>query len=132
MLRRELRTIEETGRSQVFFANRERIKVERYPELDKIVVRLPGSRQKLIGGRPLAADDLVYYVTMTTVPRNMHNPYGIVVIEITLRQLNSLKQIDAEDFKVEQEIKRKAIEDAKGQRRSANVAKKGEANRKTR
>ena len=49
MMGPEIRAIEETKRSQMFFINPRLIKVERFPELDMVVVRVPGLRQKLIG-----------------------------------------------------------------------------------
>lgn len=96
MINEELRTIEETGRSQMFFVEKSQIKIERHPELDKVVVRLPGVRQKLIGQKPLPPDELVYYVKMTTIPRNIHNEFGIVIIDIRLR-VAPLDVIAAED-----------------------------------
>jgi len=126
MLRKELRTIEETGRSQVFFVNRRQIKVERFPKASKVKIRIPGTRQKLIGGRPLPAENLVYYVTLTTIPRNVHNPYGIVAIELSIRQINSFKQLDAEDFKEEEERKKKALEEAKKARKAGKRISKEE------
>ncbi len=86
MMGPELRTIEETKRSQMFFINPRLIKVERFPDYDVVVVRIPGIRQKLIGDKPLPPDQMVYYVKMTTIPRNVHNEYGIVVTDIRLRR----------------------------------------------
>ncbi len=86
MMGPELRTIEETKRSQMFFINPRLIKVERFPDYDVVVVRIPGIRQKLIGDKPLPTDQMVYYVKMTTIPRNVHNEYGIVVTDIRLRR----------------------------------------------
>jgi hypothetical protein len=96
MMGSELRAIEETKRSQMFFINPRLIKVERFPELDMVVVRIPGVRQKLIGNKPLPADQMVYYVKMTTIPRNVHNEYGIVVIDMRLRRADE-RQVTKED-----------------------------------
>ena len=105
MMGSELQTIEETKRSQMFFINPRLIKVERFPELDKVVVRIPGVRLKLIGNKPLPADQVVYYVKMTTIPRNVHNEYGIVVVDMRLRRANQ-KQVSRED-KMERNAVRK-------------------------
>ena len=105
MMTNELRTIEETVRSQLFFINKSQIKVERFAELDKVVVRLPGTRQKLIGNKPLPQDEIVYYVKMTTIPRNVHNEFGIVIIDIKLRKVD-FQTIRAEDQEVEREEQR--------------------------
>lgn len=85
MLQSELNAIEGTKRSQMFFINPRLIQVVRSPEDDTVAVRIPGIRQKLIGDKPLEPDELVYYIKMTTIPRNVHNEYGIVVTDIHLR-----------------------------------------------
>lgn len=101
MLGSELRAIEETKRSQIYFINPQLIKVERYPEIDTVVVRIPGVRQKLIGDKPLSSDEMVYYVKMTTIPRNVHNEYGIVVTDIHLRRADE-RVIKTEDKMIAQ------------------------------
>lgn len=105
MMGGELRTIEETKRSQMFFINPRLIKVERFPEIDKVVVRIPGVRLKLIGNKPLPADQVVYYVQMTTIPRNVHNEYGIVVVDLRLRRANE-RQVTREDKTEQKAINR--------------------------
>lgn len=84
MMITELEMINDTSRSQLFFVDKNLIQVERYPAQDKVVVRLPGTRLKLIGPRPLPVEKWTYFVTMTTIPRNVHNPYGIVIIDIKI------------------------------------------------
>lgn len=106
MMGEELRAIEETKRSQMFFINPRLIKVERFPEVDLVVVRVPGLRQKLIGDKPLPADEMVYYVKMTTIPRNVHNEYGIVITDVRLRRADE-RLIEKED-KTEQKTKIRA------------------------
>ncbi len=91
MLGKELRAIEETKRSQLFFADKRLVNVERYPEEDYVVVRIPGTRQKLIGDKHLPPEYMAYYVKMTTIPRNVHNEYGIVIIDISLRKVTADK-----------------------------------------
>jgi len=101
-VKNELRRIEETSRSQIFFIDTKQIKVERHRALDKVVVRLPGIRQKLLVQKPLKPDEMVFYVKMTTIPRNIHNEYGIVVVDLRLRSAD-LSTIAAEDRALEQE-----------------------------
>jgi len=96
MVKEQLRIIEETSRSQIFFIDTKQIKIERFADLDKVVVRIPGVRQKLIGQKPLPPDEMVYYIKMTTIPRNIHNEYGVVVVDIRLR-IAPLAEIAAED-----------------------------------
>jgi hypothetical protein len=101
----ELRVIEETSRSQIFFIDPKQIKIERHPDIDRVVVRLPGVRQKLLGQKPLPPDEMVFYVKMTTIPRNIHNEYGIVVLDMRL-ETRTLASIKAED-KVEEQNREK-------------------------
>lgn len=82
----ELRMIQETSRSQLFFIDTKQIKVERLPEIDSVVVRLPGVRQKLIGNQAIPPDQLVAYVRMTTIPRNEMNEFGIVVTDMRFNE----------------------------------------------
>jgi hypothetical protein len=98
MMADELRTIEETARTQLFFVNEKMIKIDRFPEEEKVVVRLPGVRQKLIGGQPTEPDELVYYIKMTTIPKNVSNEFGIVVVDLRLRKAG-MKTIVREDKK---------------------------------
>ena len=91
MMTQEIRSIEDTRRSQIFFVNPRLIKLERFPEEDLVIARIPGIRQKLIGNSPMPSDEIVYYVKMTTIPRNAHNKYGIVVIDIRLRKAKGLE-----------------------------------------
>lgn len=85
-IKTELRMIQQTARSQLFFIDTKQVKVERRPELDSVVVRLPGKRQKLIGNRALPEDEFVAYVRMTTIPRNVYNEYGIVVTDMRFEE----------------------------------------------
>ncbi len=99
MMGPEIQAVEETKRSQMFFINQRLIKVERFPEFDQVVVRIPGLRQKLIGNKPLPPDDMAYYVKMTTIPRNVSNEYGIVITDIHLRRADE-QEISKEDHAV--------------------------------
>ncbi|MCB0360250.1 MAG: hypothetical protein KDD44_11460 [Bdellovibrionales bacterium] len=96
MLGDELRAIEETSRSQLFFIEASHIKVQRDKNRGIIVVRLPGVRQKLIHGKPLDPDELAFYVTMTTIPRNAQNELGIVITDVKLRRIQ-MRTIDEDE-----------------------------------
>ena len=113
MMGAELRTVEETKRSQMFFINPRLIKVERFPEIDQVVVRIPGVRLKLIGNKPLPADQVVYYVKMTTIPRNVHNEYGIVVVDLRLRRANE-RQVTREDKSEQKAIDKQQMKEQQG------------------
>jgi len=92
----ELKVVEETNRSQMFFIDPKLMKVERVKDQDKITVRIAGVRQKLISQRPQPPEEMVFYVKMTTIPRNIHNEYGIVVVDLRLRMVQ-LTALAAED-----------------------------------
>lgn len=115
MMNDELRIVEQTSRSQMFFIDKSQIKVERHPELDKLIVRIPGIRQKLIGGSALPPDEMVYYLKLTTIPRNNFNEYGIVVIDIRA-VFKPLQMIREEDRRDEREKAREEAKQKKGKR----------------
>jgi hypothetical protein len=78
----EIKQIESTSRSQVFFVDPSKTLIQRSPSGNQVLVQLEGERLKIVGGRELPAIPTVFRVTMTTVPRNMLNPYGILATEI--------------------------------------------------
>ena len=78
MLDQELKAIETTGRTQVFFVDPTYTKIER-GERQQVVVSMRGSALKLVAGKELPETELEFKVTMSTVPKTSLNPYGIVV-----------------------------------------------------
>lgn len=107
----ELKTITDTRRTQLFLIDPEYIRVDRESEPEKVIVRIPGVRQKLIGQQPLPVDEVVFYVKMTTIPRNIFNEYGIVVVDIRLHvtSLETLKKEDEREATLEKkEAKKRA------------------------
>ncbi|MBL7663145.1 hypothetical protein JNK13_10385 [bacterium] len=119
MMKDELRTVEETGRSQIFYVDPNQTKITRFPEQDKVEVRVQGNRLKLIGDKPLPADYLAYYITMTTIPRNEHNEYGIVVIDVKLRKLEQTNELQLEDRK-------QAVQEVKAAKQADEARRKGQ------
>lgn len=103
VLKDELRAIEETGRSQIFFVNDKQIRIDRDEKQGRVMVRLPGSRMKLIRNQPLPGDEMVYYIKMSTIPRNAYNEYGIVVYDIRLRKASE-KVIAKEDLMEQRDL----------------------------
>ena len=81
MLIDELKAIETTGRTQIFFADPTKTAIRR--EGKYVTVTFAGDRTKIIGGRDSAPTPAVYEITMTTIPRNSLNPYGIVISNAT-------------------------------------------------
>ncbi|MCB0353701.1 MAG: hypothetical protein KDD64_09260 [Bdellovibrionales bacterium] len=80
MIGTELKTIESTSRTQLFFVDPTKTKTTMAGR--EIQVSLEGERLKLIAGKQLAPVQTRFLVTMTTVPRQSLNPYGIMVTGI--------------------------------------------------
>ncbi len=102
ILEKELRAVEETRRSQLFLIDQSLTKVSRYPEEDYVIVRIPGTRQKLIDRKALDQEQFAYYVKMTTIPRNVNNEYGIVITDMRLSpiDLNAERKKEKQDLNI--------------------------------
>lgn len=77
VLTHELKTIVATSRTQLYFVNPTETKIERMGE--DVLVSFIGERQKFVAGKEIDPVASIYRITLTTVPRNPLNPYGIVV-----------------------------------------------------
>lgn len=77
----ELKTIETTSRSQVFFVDPSQTRLER--QGSSVVITMVGDRMKVVAGRELEPVQTKYVVTLRTIPRTDINPYGIVVQDLT-------------------------------------------------
>lgn len=80
MMGTELRAIENTRRTQLYFPDPTQTEVVR--DGSEVHVKFFGDRLKYIAGRELPAVSTRFVVTMSTVPRNPLNPYGIVVTNV--------------------------------------------------
>jgi hypothetical protein len=83
MMGAELGAIESTARTQVFFTDPLRTKVTRNGS--EVVVSLVGERWKVIAGSPLPTVTSRFTITMSTIPRNPLNPYGIVITGVSFK-----------------------------------------------
>jgi hypothetical protein len=83
MMGAELGAIESTGRTQVFFTDPLRTKVTRNG--NEVTVNLVGERWKVIAGSPLPTVTSRFTITMSTIPRNPLNPYGIVITGVSFK-----------------------------------------------
>lgn len=81
----ELKTIEATGRTQVFFVDPTKTKVERFG--NDVLVHFTGDRQKYVGGKDMPLQITEYTFKLGTIPKNADNPYGLVVREIGIQNL---------------------------------------------
>lgn len=80
MMGSELKNIENTKRTQLYFVDPSRTELKR--EQGLIFINMVGDRIKYIAGKELPAVITKYTVTMATVPRTDLNPYGIVVVNV--------------------------------------------------
>jgi hypothetical protein len=83
MMKSELEAIENTSRTQVFFIDPTKTVVAR--AVNEVRVSLVGERMKIIAGQELPAVTSRFSITMTTVPRNALNPYGIVIKNVEFK-----------------------------------------------
>jgi hypothetical protein len=83
MVGAELGAIESTVRTQVFFTDPLRTKVIRNGT--EVTVSLVGERWKVIAGSPLPTVTSRFTITMSTIPRNPMNPYGIVITGVSFK-----------------------------------------------
>lgn len=81
MMDQELRAIESTSRSQMFFIDPNKVQIQRRSDRE-VRVRLIGERMKIIAGKELPTITTGFDITMTTIPRQKVNPYGIVITNV--------------------------------------------------
>jgi predicted nucleic-acid-binding protein len=82
----ELKAIETTYRTQAFFIDPVKTTVTRLNEKE-ITVTFEGERQKIVAGKELPTTQSRYSITMTTLPRQSVNPYGIVITNAIYEQV---------------------------------------------
>lgn len=85
MMQQELKAIVDTNRTQIFFTDPTKTEIQRRG--DNALVILTGERTKIVAGTDLGTTPIRYGITMTTVPRNVLNPYGIVVNNIEVEAI---------------------------------------------
>ena len=81
----ELKAIESTSRTQLFFIDSTKTNIERTP--DEVNVSFTGDRLKIVAGKELPTLSSKYTVTLKTIPRNRLNPYGIVITNVVFENL---------------------------------------------
>lgn len=86
MMQGELRAVNQTQRTQIFFVDPTLLHLERKSS-SEVLAYVIGDRQKMIAGRSLPMQRTLYEITMTTIPRNTLNPYGIVVTNVISRNV---------------------------------------------
>jgi hypothetical protein len=95
MMNSELGAIENSSRTQVFFVDPLKTAVSRRG--NDVTVSVEGERWKVIAGAELPTVTSRFRVTMTTIPRNQINPYGIVITSVTFKSNTKGERFDADD-----------------------------------
>jgi hypothetical protein len=87
MLVTELKTIESTSRTQLFFVDPTKTRIFR--QGSTVEVTLTGERMKMIAGKQIPAVTTTFSIAMTTIPRNELNPYGIVINNVAFDNVDA-------------------------------------------
>ncbi len=77
MMGTELKAIENTSRTQLFFADPSLQTITRQDNY--VTVTMTGERLKLVAGKQLPVVMTKFTILMTLIPRNDLNPYGVVI-----------------------------------------------------
>lgn len=108
MIDQELKAIDQTTRSQLFFMDDSQTRVQRSVGADdSVTVRISGTKKRLIADRSLPAEEQAYYIKLQTIPKNIMNPYGITIVDIRIRDI-SLNELAMEDQKEDVRAARRA------------------------
>ncbi len=86
MMELEVRTIQSTNRTQIFFMDPSATTVQRGP--DGIQVTLIGERSKVVSGQFLPSRRSKYVLSLNTIPQSDLNPYGIVVTNVIAEDIS--------------------------------------------
>ena len=94
-IKKRVKEIDEGSRSQAFMINHDLVQVRRYPTLDMVIVRIPGTRLSLLGRKPLD-DEIAFYLKMTTIPKSAYNPSGIIIFDVRIKKQTAedLRRLD--------------------------------------
>ena len=82
LIEEELSIIERDKQWQILFLDPKSVEIKRYPEFEQVVLRISGKMQQ--GQHPTSArapQDVTYYLVLHTVPANLLNQDGIVVVD---------------------------------------------------
>lgn len=86
MMNFDLKAIESTTRTQIFFVDPTKTETKRGER--EVRIAFSGERLKIVAGKELPLAKTRYEVTLTTMPRNSLNPYGIVVSDYKITDLS--------------------------------------------
>jgi hypothetical protein len=94
LMKQELQAIQTTSRTQVYWIDPEKTDIERDDDSGNVVVTFSGERRKLVAGQAVPDVVTTFTITMTTVPRNPLNEFGIMINNVASEssELQSLKK----------------------------------------
>ena len=90
MMSIELQAIENTSRSQIFYADPTRTTLDRTTDRS-VSVSFTGERIKYVAGKELPLITTKFTVTLSTIPRHTLNPFGIVVTNVNFENIEKKK-----------------------------------------
>ncbi len=85
MMGAEIKAIETTKRTQLYFVDPSKYSIERTN--GEVNVTMIGDRQKILAGKELPSVMTKYTITLATIPRNDINPYGIVIKNVAVENV---------------------------------------------
>ena len=87
-MKNELQKIETASRIQMMVIDPTKTVVQRNGHL--VDVYLSGDRIKIIAAREAPRIQSTYKITLTTIPKNNYNPFGIVIINAVLKYIDPM------------------------------------------
>ncbi len=85
MMVNEINAIEATGRTQMFFVDPMQTQIRR--DGKQVFVTFVGEKRKIIAGQEVDPRQAKYEITLTTLPRNSLNPFGIVINNVRVEDM---------------------------------------------
>lgn len=82
MIEHELEAIKNVRRTQVYFPDPTKTEIIRDDYNDTVVVTMVGTRKKIVAGEEIPAVATQFRITMTTIPRNTLNKFGIMITNV--------------------------------------------------
>lgn len=95
IMEEELKAVEATHRMQTFFVDPTLTRISR-DDSGEVSVQLEGIRAKVISGKGLPEIKTRFSVYMSTIPKNLLNPYGIVVTNVLSENIDQ-ERTDKQD-----------------------------------
>ena len=86
IIKKDLKVISDTGRSQILYVDSSQTNIDRHDDL--VYVKIIGDSNRRIKEQELKAVTTEYQIAMKTIPRTRLNPYGIVIVDLNISTKN--------------------------------------------